>query len=553
MPLIKSIAGRWHREWLLLGFILLVALGLRLWGIGFGLPYEYHVDEVQYVRQAAAMGARGLEPVWWNNPPFFKYILFAEYAGLFVLGKWLGWHSSAIEFGARHSLDPTWLYLLGRATSAVLGALTVLLAYWMGKVAYNRRVGLLSACFLAVSFIHVRDSHYAVNDIALTFWVAVAMLASLKIVQSGAVRWYVVAGVAMGLFATKYTAGFALLPVIVGHFLSPDVQLKRMAKLRLGRLMVAPVVAGLAAVVGSPYFLLTPNKVIRDVYEALYLAGRQGFEGWQIDAAGGYFFYLKSLVWGLGWALLLLSMTAVMIALLRHTPQDVVLLSLPVVMYAVMGWQQMYFARFILPIVPALLVMGASLLEKLVSSFTVGSKWMGAAMSIGVLIVIAQPLVFSLRHDYLLTQPDTRTLARQWIEANIPEGARIAVDWPVHGPPLSTPEKAVPYSDRVYDVTIVGGTGLADHSIEWYREQGFEYLIASSFIYNIPLVYEERDAARRAFYASLDQELERVHEFRPYQGDAEPPFIFDEIYGPAVSLWQRERPGPTIKIYRIGD
>ena len=29
-------------------------------------------------------------------------------------------------------------------------------------------------------------------------------------------------------------------------------------------------------------------------------------------------------------------------------------------------------------------------------------------------------------------------------------------------------------------------------------------------------------------------------------------FIF-EIYGSAVSLWQRERPGPTIKIYRIGD
>ena len=89
--------------------------------------------------------------------------------------------------------------------------------------------------------------------------------------------------------------------------------------------------------------------------------------------------------------------------------------------------------------------------------------------------------------------------------------------------------------------------------MQWYREQGFDYLIASSFIYRIPLVDRERDAERQAFYASLDQELELVQEFRPYQGDTEPPFIFDEIYGPAVSLWQRERPGPTIKIYRIGD
>ena len=55
-------------------FLLVLGLGLRLWGIGFGLPYEYHVDEVQYVRQAASMGQRGLEPVWWNNPPFYKYL-----------------------------------------------------------------------------------------------------------------------------------------------------------------------------------------------------------------------------------------------------------------------------------------------------------------------------------------------------------------------------------------------------------------------------------------------------------------------------------------------
>ncbi len=403
-----------------------------------------------------------------------------------------------------------------------------------------------------MAFIHVRDSHYAVNDVVLTFFVTVAVLASLKIVKSGAIRWYVVAGAAIGLgFATKYSAVFALLPVIVGHCLSPDVQLKRMAKPRLGRMAVTPAVACAAAIVGSPYFLLTPNKVIHDVYEALYLAGRHGFEGWQIDGAGGCLFYLKTLIWGLGWALVLLSLAGVVVALLRHKPQDVVLLSLPVVMYAVMGWQQMYFARFILPIVPALLVLGASLLEKFVVSFTPNNKRATMAMSIAALFVIAQSLASSIRHDILLTRQDTRTLAKEWIEANIPAGARIAVDWPTHGPPLSTPEKAVPYSDTIYDVTVVGGTGLADHPIAWYREQGFDYLIASSFIYNIPLVYPQRDAGRRAFYASLDQELELVQEFRPYAGDAELPFIFDEIYGPAISLWQRERPGPTLRIYRV--
>jgi hypothetical protein len=58
---------------------------------------------------------------------------------------------------------------------------------------------------------------------------------------------------------------------------------------------------------------------------------------------------------------------------------------------------------------------------------------------------------------------------------------------------------------------------------------------------------------RRAFYESLGRELTEVQVFSPTADRSEPDFVFDEIYGPAVSLRQRERPGPTIKIYRIGD
>ena len=40
-------------------------------------------------------------------------------------------------------------------------------------------------------------------------------------------------------------------------------------------------------------------------------------------------------------------------------------------------------------------------------------------------------------------------------------------------------------------------------------------------------------------------------EFSATPDGSEPPFVFDEIYGPVASLWQRERPGPTIKIYQL--
>jgi len=40
-------------------------------------------------------------------------------------------------------------------------------------------------------------------------------------------------------------------------------------------------------------------------------------------------------------------------------------------------------------------------------------------------------------------------------------------------------------------------------------------------------------------------------EFKPYIGETAPPFIFDQIYGPATSLSELERPGPIIKIYKL--
>ena len=233
---------------------------------------------------------------------------------------------------------------------------------------------------------------------------------------------------------------------------------------------------------------------------------------------------------------------------------SILLLSFPLTYYLLMGTTRHYFARYALPLVPFMALFAAEAIMTAWAWVTVRRTRLGwGVAALLAVAAIAQPLAQSIRHDVLLTRQDTRTVAKQWIEANIPQGVKIAVDWPVHGPPLSTPERQVPRSGKVYNVLVMGtdGTGLSDQPIEWYREQDYDYLIASSFIYNIPLVYEDRDAERRAFYASLDDELELVREFRSYEGDTEPPFIFDEIYGPAISLWQRERPGPTLKIYRV--
>jgi 4-amino-4-deoxy-L-arabinose transferase-like glycosyltransferase len=437
-------------EWLALAAILLAALALRLWGIGFGLPYEYHPDEEQYVRQSASMGVEGLEPKMWNNPPFLKYILLGEYAGLYVGGRALGWYASAADFGAQSTVDPTLLLLLGRATSALSGALTVLLVFWIGQAAHGRRTGFLAAVFLAVAFIHVRDSHYAVNDALAAFFVTLALLGAVRVWMSGATRWYLLAGIALGLgFATKYSAIFAGVPVLLAHFLPRADGASRTYRAARGKLLGLLAAAAACAVVASPYFVLTPGNVIRDAYQHLAVPGQSGFWGWQIDAAGGYLFYLKSLVWGLGWPLFLLAVGGLVLAVLRHHPCDVIVASLPITIYLVAGRQQMYFARFILPAVPALLILAASALD-IFTAWAFARRDSARLAATGLIAAgcIAWPVAAGIRHDYLLTQIDTRTETKAWIESRIPANSKIAVDWPIYGPPLSSPQRTTVGSGR---------------------------------------------------------------------------------------------------------
>lgn len=537
---------------LALAAIVLVALGLRLWGIGFGLPFEFHVDEVQYVRQAATMGENGLRPVWWNNPPLLKYILLAEYGLMYLVGKVFGLYTSVGDFGLENTFNPTNLYLIGRATSALFGTLTVLVVYWLGRAAYSKTVGLLAATFLAVAFLHVRDSHYAVNDVAATFFVTLALLGAVMTIKSDSLKWYILSGIAVGLgFATKYSAAIVVLPIAIAHFTAPSINFRDLRSLNLRPLVLFIAICILVAVLASPFFILDFQRVISDINSSLFQAGQTGFDGWEIDPDGSFLYYVKTLIWGLGIGLFVASLAGVLFAVIRHKRADLILVSLPTTFLLIAGVQEMYFARFILPILPALLVLAGLVTAVLAAQVTKNQRYARLVLASIALIFLIQPLATSVRHDYLLTLTDTRALSKTWIESNIPSGARIAVDWPFHGPPLSTYDKEIPQSQELYYVTIAGGHGLSDKTLSWYRNEDFDYIIASSFIWEIELSDEEANFQRNEFYGSLDDELDCLKQFNPHDGNGSSNQIFDEIYGPATSVWQRLRPGPVIRICRI--
>lgn len=536
--------------------ILLLSLGLRLWGISFGLPYPFHVDENWYVAAALNLGAGLIGRQ--ANPTGFSHILFGEYAAYFVIGRVIGLFKSLADFEQAYRADPGVFFLLGRLTSALLGVVTVATTFCLGKRLRDNITGLGAALFVGVAFLHVRDSHYAVPDIAAAAFVSLTVLLCVVSTEKQSLRALLLAGAVGGFaVATKWSAWQVVLPI----GLSTWVVLRRYGAalwpvrswLRLLGVAVS-FVFGFA--LGGGELFLKPRFYWSQALIELRSGDAGGFWLWQVDSVPGWLFYIKTLWYGLGPVLLLLGIAASLWwmgnSVRRKKLNDFIVLLFPAFYFALMGATRHYFARYALPLIPFIALFAASGLVEFAR--LLATRHQVLARSAAVLLCLAAvipPLASDLRYNALMTRPDTRLLAKAWVEQTVPSGAKIAVDWLVYGPPLSTPERPTPNSAAIYYVTEVKVGGLSDHGLDWYRDQGFDYLIASSFMENLTLISAERTAQRQAFHDSLDQDAVLLAEFKPTSGSDDAPFVFDEMYGPAISLWQRERPGPTIWVYKI--
>jgi hypothetical protein len=493
-----------------------VALGARLWGIGFGLPQLYHPDEPAYVLQALAVG-RGLpDGLTFANPPLFKYLLLAEYAATYAADRAFGHATSTAQFVEQFRADPSRLYLIARGTSAILGALTALAAAWLGTAVGGKRVGFVSGALCAVAYLLVRDAHFGTDDMLVTLLVTLGLVACVRVATSGERKDYLLAGALAGLaFAAKYDGIALLAPLVLAHV----VGCKRAYLRNLGFALAVCIVA---AVVAFPSLILEPGRVLNDIYVHLYLEASSGYDG--LDASGGYSFYAHTLATALGWPLLIAALVGVALSIWRRDRVSLVVASLPVAMLAVLGSQQLYFARFALPTLPALIVEASLALDALFS-------WQVVLGAIATAIAALPNVVATGRFDALMAQTDTRTLAQQWL----PPDARYVADAPPLGPPLPQALNVATDVSALYEL-----------SLDAYEARGAEYVVATSFGEQARAVDPAREAKRQAFNAELARQAPMAT-FTP--GDV--PFAYDQIYGPYTDLDVLERPGPVITIYRL--
>jgi len=196
-----------------LASIICLALFLRVWGISFGLPYDFTPDEIHEIVRALKLGAG--EYSWTPGKGGLYYFLFVEYGLIYVFWRLSGQVSGPEDFAILYLQDPTAFYLAGRLTVAVMGVLTCLIVFFIGSRLYGRRTGLIAAFLGTTAYFHTLWSHYINVDIGMTlaFWCAI--LSYLFFEQKSQYRWLIASGVfAAAAFAFKLPGIFVLFPLV---------------------------------------------------------------------------------------------------------------------------------------------------------------------------------------------------------------------------------------------------------------------------------------------------------------------------------------------------
>jgi hypothetical protein len=516
-----------------LGVVVLVALAIRLSSINYGLPHIYHMEEPYYSEAAWGLACQSNLNSSLLQPQTFMFALSVFSIDRFQVTE----ACSAVEQEKNQSV-----ILAGRLVSVATGTLAVLVIFQLGTVLFDAPVGLLSAVFLALNFLHARESQHATPDVTTTMFIAAALLSYVPIAR-GKITYprYLIAGI-LTVFAItgRPTSVLLMLPFAYAHFAGQGVWKDR-TRQNIIRALVSPKVAftGTVMVITlvflSPQILVSPIDYLRYWRSFLGRGSGGGFGRIQVDPLPAPLFYLRAIEWGAGLLLALVMGAGVIWAIRRRTLGDILLVSFIIPYFILASITGVYFARYIIPILPLIGLLAARLLWEIVPQ---GRRllWVGGAAA----ILLIQPVERIARYTHIQAQTDTRTIASYWIAENIPPGSKLALEW--HTPAVD---------DRVYEYNTVDFYGLSVHDLEKYVEEGYEYLIVSSFIRDVVLLRPDADSEKRAFYQQLAEQAELIYELTPYTTQEAPPYKIDQVLGPITSLDQMERPGPIIQIYHL--
>jgi len=491
-----------------LAVILAAAAFLRFWTLGSGIPYGIGVDEPEIMNRAVTMMRTGdFNPRFFHYPGLYIYVQLAVAVLRFLLGATSGeWH-------ALSDVTTMDFYLWGRVVTATLGTATVALVYFIG-LRWGTRYALLAAGLMAVMPYHVRESHFVLTDVPMTFFVTLTFLLSLRANERTRAGAFALAGATAGLAAgTKYNGVFAIVLPLLSVWMTPQTRPSRL----VGALAIVGAAAG-AFLVVSPYTVLDLPGFLNSYGDLTTSYSKATY------AEPVWVLYLKYLRIGLNWPAFLFAGGGLVLALLRAVNgPGRVRWTLTVTFCVLYLWfisqQGLVFGRYLLPMIPfvtllvaAAVISGVSLLRRF-SIPRVARTTLIVALTVGVIL---PPAIDAVGFNLDRSRDGTARQAYDWIQKNVPPGATFVYESSLLVPP-----------DPPYHSGSI--RQLRQKTYEDYVNQGVDYLIASSQAYGPYFDAPQNHPTEYAEYMRIFERSREVARFTP----------------------SKEHPGGELRIFKV--
>jgi hypothetical protein len=493
--------------------ILALALGLRVWGLRFGLPYFEHPDEWAVADEAMRMLRTGeYTPFSYTYPTLYTYMQVGVAAFHFLWGAGVGLYRTPAD------IDPVRFYVWARALTALLGTGAVALTFLAGRYLYGRTAGLLAAALIAVMPAVAGDAHYVTTDTPAMFFTLLAFLAIARLgvapehdggreTLRSTLALAFVAGFGVGIAtATKWNAGALVIALLAAIVLAAY---RRMSDARrstfnlqsstlnlqpstlnlqpstLNLLLAALAGLLLGFTLGVPFWLRDLPRILTDLAGIIRHYRFDGHPGAESDQPALFYWWALTREGTLlAWACL----GGVALAFVRRKSADILVLAVVVPAVLQLTGVKVVFFRNAMPLLPFLCILAAALVVAIVDWWTTAKRDTAVqserreapapvafvrrltgnrtALLLAVAaLLMAEPLVQAIHDETLRSRPTTRILAGEWLEARTTDGERVWLE-----------DNTLILSPRL---RAVGGEPAIRHELAWYREQGIRFVVVN--------------------------------------------------------------------------
>jgi 4-amino-4-deoxy-L-arabinose transferase-like glycosyltransferase len=487
-------------EWLVLAPIVAFGAALRFTALGHNLPFAPGVDEPIILEGAVRMMKTGdLHPYFFDYPTLYFYVQLVVAVARFMTGAVNGLWATLDQAPAAE------FYVWGRAVTAAFGTATIALTYLLA-----RRLGAIAAAtaalLVAAQSMHVRESHYVLTDVPLTFFVTLALLLAVRAIDHRRPARFFWAGVAAGLAAaTKYHGGAVVLVPLAALVVTRGIP-RRLASLAL---LAAGAIA--AFLLFAPYTLLDLPGFLNG-----FATLAKSYAG--VPPAPPWLTYLKHLrinLTTLGLAAAIGGTAASLVMAFAAAPgRRAVWASaggFALLWFALLSTQNLVFGRYLLPLLPALAVVTGGAIALVLAHPRVRAlqPLVRAGIAAGLVVAVAAaPAARSIEFVRVISKTSTNALAYAWVLEHVPPGSKVVIE-----------RRHLLLPDTYRWETL---PNLLTRDFDSYVADGVEYVVAVDFT-------ESPEHPDGRAYRDLFSRMELLKSFPP----------------------SADHPGPEVRVYRM--